>query len=64
MITTPYSSTQNEDIRSTLSADGKMVEIVTQKLGIAGGIQKDVDLTLQEDTFSTLAKDAHSTLAW
>jgi hypothetical protein len=41
-----------------------MVEIVTQKLAIAGGILKDVHTTLQEGTFSTLAKDASSTLAW
>ena len=39
-----------------------MVEIVTQKLAIAWGIQQDVHPTIQEDTFSTLATDGRPTL--
>ena len=39
-----------------------MLEIVTKKLAIAGGIQQDVYPTLQEDTFTTVATDGRPTL--
>jgi hypothetical protein len=39
-----------------------MVEIVTQKLAIAGKIQEDVHPTLQEESFSTLATYGGPTL--